>query len=140
MVVSVTLSRGALRMAANKVIVKRLASIHNLGSMDVFCTDKTGTLTEARIHLERHVNPLGQENQRVLELAYYNSFFETGLKSTLDDAILEHTEIDASGWRKIDEVQFDFERRRIGCSLTTARAGCWLSKGLPKISAAVGQL
>jgi Mg2+-importing ATPase len=58
--------------------------------MDVFCTDKTGTLTEARIHLERHLNPLGKESQRVLALAYYNSFFETGLKSPLDDAILEH--------------------------------------------------
>ncbi|WP_230369247.1 HAD-IC family P-type ATPase [Paludibacterium denitrificans] len=81
MVVSVTLSRGALRMAAHKVIVKRLASIHNLGSMDVFCTDKTGTLTEARIRLERHVAPLGQESQRVLELAYINSSFETGLRS-----------------------------------------------------------
>ena len=68
MVVSVTLSRGALRMAAHKVIVKRLAAIHNLGSMDVFCTDKTGTLTEARIHLERHLNPLGEESQRVLDL------------------------------------------------------------------------
>ena len=97
MVVSVTLSRGALRMAAKKVIVKRLSAIQNLGSMDVLCTDKTGTLTEARIHLERHVNALGQESRRVLELAYLNSFFETGLKSPLDDAILEHREIDGGG-------------------------------------------
>ena len=132
MVVSVTLSRGALRMAANKVIVKRLASIHNLGSMDVFCTDKTGTLTEARIHLERHLNPLGKESQRVLELAYYNSFFETGLKSTLDDAILEHTEIDASGWRKIDEVQFDFERRRISVLLDNGTSRMLVVKGAPE--------
>ena len=113
MVVSVTLSKGALRMAAKKVIVKRLSAIQNLGSMDVLCTDKTGTLTEARIHLERHVNGLGQESPRVLELAYLNSFFETGLKSPLDDAILEHREIDASGWQKIDECPFDFERRRV---------------------------
>ena len=132
MVVSVTLSRGAQRMAANKVIVKRLASIHNLGSMDVFCTDKTGTLTEARIHLERHLNPLGKESQRVLELAYYNSFFETGLKSTLDDAILEHTEIDASGWRKIDEVQFDFERRRISVLLDNGTSRILVVKGAPE--------
>ncbi len=120
MVVSVTLSRGAQRMAANKVIVKRLASIHNLGSMDVFCTDKTGTLTEARIHLERHMDPLGRESERVLKLAYFNSFFETGLKSPLDDAILEHQEIDAAGWRKIDEVPFDFERRQVSVLLETA--------------------
>jgi Mg2+-importing ATPase len=128
MVVSVTLSRGALRMAASKVIVKRLSSIHNLGSMDVFCTDKTGTLTEARIHLERH----GRESQRVLELAYFNSFFETGLKSPLDDAILEHTEIDVSGWRKIDEVQFDFERRRISVLLDNGANRLLVVKGAPE--------
>src|SRR5512136_2201438 len=132
MVVSVTLSRGALRMAASKVIVKRLASIHNLGSMDVFCTDKTGTLTEARIHLERHLNPLGRESQRVLELAYLNSFFETGLKSTMDDAILEHKEIDASAWKKIDEVQFDFERRRISVLLDNGATRLLVVKGAPE--------
>ena len=132
MVVSVTLSRGALRMAANKVIVKRLASIQNLGSMDVFCTDKTGTLTDARIHLERHLDPLGRESQRVLELAYFNSFFETGLKSPLDDAILEHKEIDVSIWRKIDEVQFDFERRRISVLLDNGTNRLLVIKGAPE--------
>jgi Mg2+-importing ATPase len=113
MVVTVTLSRGALRMAKKQVIVKRLASIHNLGSMDVLCTDKTGTLTEGRIRLERHLDAQGNDSAQVLQLAYLNSYFETGLKSPLDDAILEHREIDASGWRKIDEVPFDFERRRV---------------------------
>jgi P-type Mg2+ transporter len=132
MVVSVTLSRGALRMADSKVIVKRLASIHNLGSMDVFCTDKTGTLTEARIHLERHLDPLGRDSRRVLELAYLNSFYETGLKSTLDDAILEHREIDASGWKKIDEVQFDFERRRISVLLDNGMGRLLVVKGAPE--------
>ncbi|KAI3601500.1 Mg(2+) transport ATPase, P-type (plasmid) [Cupriavidus necator H850] len=132
MVVSVTLSRGALRMAASKVIVKRLASIHNLGSMDVFCTDKTGTLTEARIHLERHLDPLGRESQRVLELAYFNSFFETGLRSPLDNAILEHTEIDVSGWRKIDEVPFDFERRRVSVLLDNGTTRLLVVKGAPE--------
>ncbi|HEU0265692.1 MAG TPA: magnesium-translocating P-type ATPase, partial [Geobacterales bacterium] len=132
MVVSVTLSRGALRMAASKVIVKRLASIHNLGSMDVFCTDKTGTLTEARIHLERHLDPLGRDCQRVLELAYYNSFFETGLKSPLDDAILEHRTIEVSSWRKIDEVPFDFERRRVSVLLDNATSRLLVVKGAPE--------
>ena len=132
MVVSVTLSRGALRMAANKVIVKRLASIHNLGSMDVFCTDKTGTLTEARIHLERHMDPLGRESERVLKLAYFNSFFETGLKSPLDDAILEHQEIDAAGWHKIDEVPFDFERRRVSVLLENGTTRLLVVKGAPE--------
>ncbi len=69
-------------MAAKRVIVKQLASIQNLGSMDVLCTDKTGTLTEARIHLERHIDGLGRESKRVLELAYLNSFFETGLEKS----------------------------------------------------------
>jgi len=132
MIVSVTLSRGALRMAASKVIVKRLAAIHNLGSMDVFCTDKTGTLTEARIHLERHLDFLGRDSSRVLELAYLNSFFETGLKSPMDDAILEHSEIDASGWRKIDEVQFDFERRRISVLLDNGPIRLLIVKGAPE--------
>lgn len=113
MVVTVTLSRGAMRMAKKQVIVKRLAAIHNLGSMDVLCTDKTGTLTEGRIKLERHLDAQGNDSAQVLQLAYLNSYFETGLKSPLDDAILEHKEIDASSWRKIDEVPFDFERRRV---------------------------
>lgn len=132
MVVSVTLSRGALRMADNKVIVKRLASIHNLGSMDVFCTDKTGTLTEARIHLERSMDPLGRESARVLELAYFNSFFETGLKSPLDEAILKHREIDATGWRKIDEVPFDFERRRVSVLIEDGSTRLLVVKGAPE--------
>ncbi|MFS0758086.1 magnesium-translocating P-type ATPase [Noviherbaspirillum sp. 1P10PC] len=132
MVVSVTLARGALRMAASKVIVKRLAAIHNLGSMDVLCTDKTGTLTEARIHLERHVDPLGHDSRHVLELVYLNSFFETGLKSPLDDAILEHAEIDATSWRKIDEVPFDFERRRVSVLLDDGASRLLIVKGAPE--------
>jgi Mg2+-importing ATPase len=132
MVVSVTLARGALRMSAKKVIVKRLDSIQNLGSMDVLCTDKTGTLTEARIHLERHLDAGGKESQRVLELAYYNSFFETGLKSPLDDAILEHQEIDPKAWHKIDEVPFDFERRRVSVLLEQAGNRLLVVKGAPE--------
>lgn len=132
MIVSVTLARGAQRMASKKVIVKQLASIQNLGSMDVLCTDKTGTLTEARIHLERHIDGLGQESKRVLELAYLNSFFETGLKSPLDDAILEHKEIDVTGWRKIDEVPFDFERRRVSVLVDNGQKRMLVVKGAPE--------
>ncbi len=113
MVVSVTLARGALRMAKQRVIVRRLPAVHDLGSMDVLCTDKTGTLTEAQIRLERHLDPLGRDSARVLELAFLNSSMESGLKSPLDEAILRHTEVDVGAWRKIDEVPFDFERRRI---------------------------
>ena len=132
MIVSVTLARGALRMAAKKVVVKRLSAIQNLGSMDVLCTDKTGTLTEAHIHIERHVNGLGKESERVLKLAYLNSFFETGVKSPLDDAILEHREVDTSGWRKIDEVPFDFERRRVSVLLENGGARTLVVKGAPE--------
>jgi Mg2+-importing ATPase len=132
MVVSVTLTRGALRMAALKVIVKRLSAIQDMGAMDILCTDKTGTLTEAKIHLERHVNARGQETQRVLELAYLNSYFESGLKSPLDDAILLHREIAVSGWKKIDEVPFDFERRRVSVLVERAETRMLAVKGAPE--------
>jgi len=132
MVVSVTLARGAMRMAQKKVIVKRLESIHNLGSMDVLCTDKTGTLTEARIHLERHVDALGRDSSRVLELAYLNSFFESGLRSPMDDAILEHKEIGTAAWKKIDEVPFDFERRRVSVIVDNGQRRLLVIKGAPE--------
>ncbi len=132
MVVSVTLARGAIRMAKKKVIVKRLESIHNLGSMDVLCTDKTGTLTEARIHLERHVDALGKDSNRVLELAYLNSFFESGLRSPMDDAILEHKEIEIAAWKKIDEVPFDFERRRVSVIVDNGKKRLLVVKGAPE--------
>ncbi|QOJ22391.1 MAG: magnesium-translocating P-type ATPase [Gammaproteobacteria bacterium] len=132
MVVSVTLTRGALRMAALKVIVKRLSAIQDMGAMDILCTDKTGTLTEAKIRLERHVNAQGQETQRVLELAYLNSYFESGLKSPLDDAILLHREIAVSGWKKIDEVPFDFERRRVSVLVEHEETRILAVKGAPE--------
>jgi len=131
MVVSVTLARGALRMAKKRVIVKRLAAIQNLGSMDVLCTDKTGTLTEAKIQLERHVDARGKPSERVLELAYLNSFFETGLRSPLDEAILNHQHIDVSAWQKVDEVPFDFERRRVSVLLDDGKTRLLVVKGAP---------
>ncbi len=132
MVISVTLARGALRMAKREVVVKRLAAIENLGMMDVLCTDKTGTLTEARIQLERHVDGAGQQSERVLQLAYLNSFFETGLRSPLDEAILAHEHLDVGGWRKIDEVPFDFERRRVSVLLDDGRERLLVLKGAPE--------
>jgi Mg2+-importing ATPase len=132
MVVSVTLARGAMRMAKKKVIVKRLEAIHNLGSMDVLCTDKTGTLTEARIRLERHVDGLGRDSSRVLELAFLNSSFESGLRSPMDDAILEHSEIDITSWKKLDEVPFDFERRRVSVIVDNGQKRLLVVKGAPE--------
>ena len=123
MVMSVTLAHGARRMAAKRVVVKRLSAIEDLGSMDVLCTDKTGTLTEGKIRLEQHEDALGRESERVLELAYINSAFETGLKSPLDEAILAHSHIDISRFRKIDEVPFDFERRRVSVLAESGQDG-----------------
>ena len=99
MVVSVTLARGALRMAKERVIVKRLAAIHDLGSMDILCTDKTGTLTEARIRVTRQLSLSGAESRRALEWAWLNSHFESGLRSPLDKAILESGPFDFASWR-----------------------------------------
>ena len=113
MIVSVTLARGAMRMSEKQVIVKRLSAIHDLGSMDVLCSDKTGTLTQAKIALMRAVNLDGEESADALEAAHVNAAFETGLKSPLDDAILASGGVDLAAWSKIDEVPFDFERRRV---------------------------
>ncbi|MDE2605135.1 MAG: magnesium-translocating P-type ATPase [Burkholderiales bacterium] len=121
MVVTVSLARGALRLAREQVIVKRMSAIHNLGEMDVLCTDKTGTLTEARIRLVRNVDAGGADSDCVLENAFLNSHFESGIRTPLEDAILAHGGIDAAAWRKVDEVPFDFERRRL--SVLLARGG-----------------
>ncbi len=130
MVVSVTLSRGAIRMAERHVIVKRLASIQNLGAMDVLCTDKTGTLTEAKISLERCVDADGRDTARVLLLAFLNSVYESGLKSPLDAAILARP-VDVAAWRKVDEVPFDFERRCVSVLVDRGDARWLVVKGAP---------
>jgi len=132
MVVSVTLSRGALRLAGKGVVVKRLAAVQNLGAMDVLCTDKTGTLTEARIHLAGHMNFAGVPSTKVFELAYLNSHFETGIKSPLDTAILERPAPPLGAWRKIDEVPFDFERRRVSVLLDDGNRRVLIVKGAPE--------
>ena len=118
MIVTATLAKGAVVMSRQKVIVKRLEAIHNFGAMDVLCTDKTGTLTQDRIVLERHTNAWGEGSDHVLRLAYLNSFHQTGLKNLLDKAVLNHAEMQPetrlqTAYRKIDEVPFDFSRRRM---------------------------
>lgn len=136
MIVTLTLSRGAIRLSKKHVIVKKLSAIEDLGGMDVLCTDKTGTLTEARIRLERHVNALGEDSAEVLRLAYLNSCFESGLRSPLDDAILDHHELDApiaaENWTKVDEVPFDFERRRVSVLITRQGQRQLIVKGAPE--------
>ncbi|VVB75912.1 Copper-exporting P-type ATPase B [Candidatus Tiddalikarchaeum anstoanum] len=113
MITSINLSKGALNMKNKDVIVKRLAAIQNFGSMDVLCTDKTGTLTENRVTLVRHVNTNGDEDNKVLFYSYINSHFQTGLKSALDEAIIEHKQINIDDYKKIDEIPFDFKRKRV---------------------------
>jgi len=133
MIVTVALTRGAQRMASAKVIVKRLSAIHDLGQMDVLCTDKTGTLTEARIALVAHPGIDGKDNARVAELAAVNAQFETGLKSPLDEALLAHLAgHPAEGWTKLDERPFDFERRRVSVLAEKAGGRIEIVKGAPE--------
>jgi len=121
MIVSVNLSKGALAMSKRGVIVKRLVSIHNFGSMDVLCTDKTGTLTENKITLVLHVDMEGKDNEKVLLYSFLNSFYQTGLKSPLDEAILRYRDIDVKNYRKIDEVPFDFTRKQVSAVVEHGR-------------------
>ena len=118
MIVTVNLSKGALAMARKKVIVKRLNAIQNFGAMDVLCTDKTGTLTQGKIVLEKHLDVHGDPSEKVLQYGYLNSYHHTGLKNLLDQAILDHEELREhlkadEKYRKIDEIPFDFVRRRM---------------------------
>jgi Mg2+-importing ATPase len=118
MIVTTNLAKGAVTMARHKTIVKRLNAIQNFGAMDVLCTDKTGTLTQDKIVLEQHINVVGEEDEEVLALAYLNSFYQTGLKNLLDVAVLEHGELKAElaidkSYAKVDEIPFDFTRRRM---------------------------
>jgi P-type Mg2+ transporter len=118
MIVTVNLSKGAISMSKKKVIVKRLNSIQNFGAMDVLCTDKTGTITEGRIVLEKHLDVKGNPSQRVLDYGYMNSYYQTGLRNLMDEAILAHGDLNDSLqvdelYHKIDELPFDFQRRRM---------------------------
>jgi Mg2+-importing ATPase len=122
MIVTVNLAKGAIAMSRRKVIVKRLNSIQNFGAMNVLCTDKTGTLTQDRIILKRCLDIRGDDSDRVLEYAYLNSFHQSGLKNLLDVAVLQHVELAAglkvqARFQKIDEMPFDFERRRMSVVL-----------------------
>ncbi|KNB54174.1 magnesium ABC transporter ATPase [Streptomyces caatingaensis] len=126
MVVTTNLARGAVAMAKRKVVVKRLNAIQNLGAMDVLCTDKTGTLTEDRIVLDRYLDVHGREDAEVLEYAYLNSHFQTGLRNLMDQAVVdrvlaaEEIVVDAR-FTMVDEIPFDFARRRM--SVVLARNG-----------------
>jgi Mg2+-importing ATPase len=132
MIISVNLSKGAIAMARKGVIIKRLAAIQNFGSMDVLCADKTGTLTENRIKLVLHVDINGEENEKLLLYSYLNSYFQTGLKSPLDEAVLKFRDIDVKDYRKIDEVPFDFVRKRLSIVVEFQNQRFMITKGAPE--------
>lgn len=118
MIVTANLAKGSVAMANQKVVVKRLNAIQNFGAMDVLCTDKTGTLTQDKIILERHIDLHGYESHEPLQYGYLNSYYQTGLKNLLDVAVLEHVELNtklrpSEGYTKVDEIPFDFVRRRM---------------------------
>jgi P-type Mg2+ transporter len=149
MITTVTLGNGAVRMARHKVIVKHLAAIQNFGSMDVLCSDKTGTLTSGDTALDQHLDPFGNPAERVFLLAYLNSFYETGVENAvnaalrkaganpLDVAILAHDHPDVKPYRKLDEIPFDFERRRLSVVIETGGERLMITKGAPESVLAV---
>ncbi|MDE3091513.1 MAG: HAD-IC family P-type ATPase, partial [Chloroflexota bacterium] len=145
MITTVTLGEGAVHMSRRKVIVKNLASIQNFGSMDVLCSDKTGTLTSGDMALDQHLDPAGKSSERVFLFAYLNSYHETGVKdptdaailhrgnvNPLDTAILMHDHPDVKAYRKIDEIPFDFERRRISIVIGKDSERVLIVKGAPE--------
>jgi len=132
MIITVNLSKGAIAMSKKGVIVKRLASIENFGSMNILCTDKTGTLTENKIKLVLHVDIEGNDDEKVLLHSYLNSYYQTGLKSPLDEAILAYKNIDVKCYQKIDEVPFDFVRRRVSVVVECEGQRFFIAKGAPE--------
>ncbi len=134
MLVTVNLAKGAMTMSRKKVIVKRLDAIQNIGAMDVLCTDKTGTLTQDHIILEKYVDLRGEPSDRVLDFAYLNSHYQSGLKNLLDVAVLKYAEVHdklhAQGlYQKVDEIPFDFQRRRMSVVLARGEEHLLICKG-----------
>jgi Mg2+-importing ATPase len=131
-ITTVTLSVGAERMAKQKVIVKYLESIENFGSIDTFCSDKTGTLTSGETQLEGHLDLSNQTSDHVLLFGNLNSSYETGIKSPLDQALLQYGKVDSSGYSKVGEIPFDFERRRLSVIVQHGDELLLITKGAPE--------
>jgi P-type Mg2+ transporter len=131
-ILSINLSRGATAMSKRGVIVKRLSAIQNFGSMDVLCSDKTGTLTENKVTVIRHVDIEGRDSEKVLLYSILNSRHQTGLRSPLDEAILKHEEINTEAYHKIDEIPFDFIRKRLSIVVNCGQDHFLITKGAPE--------
>jgi len=134
MIVTVNLSRGAVNLSRQKVIVKHLNAIQNLGAMDVLCMDKTGTLTEGRVVLEKYLDISGKENKLVLDYAFINSYYQTGLTNLMDTAILKHKEVEKAigikkNYQQVDELPFDFQRRRMSVVVEKENQHLLICKG-----------
>jgi Mg2+-importing ATPase len=132
MILSLNLSKGSIAMAEKGAIVKHPESIQNFGSMDILCTDKTGTLTKNEIALVRHLDTEGNDSENVLVYSYINSYFDSGLKSPLNEAILKFRHIDIDVYRKIDEIPFDFLRKRVSVIVSTGARYLIIAKGAPE--------
>jgi len=132
MITSVTLAKGAVAMARKNVIVKHLSSIQNLGSLDVLCSDKTGTLTIGTMLFDRSLDAFGDPSSRPLELGFLNSKFETGIRSPLDDAIARQNPQNVEGYTKCDEIPFDFERKRLSVVVERQSQRVLVTKGAPE--------
>jgi Mg2+-importing ATPase len=128
-IISINLAVGAVNMARRKVIVKQLASIENLGSMNVLCADKTGTLTEGTVKLREAIDAVGTPNEKALFYAYLNSFYETGFTNPIDEAIRTHCQFDLTDYRKVDEVPYDFLRKRLSILVVKDEAHLMITKG-----------
>jgi len=129
MIITVTLAQGARRMTKKKVLVKQLAAIEDFGSIDILCSDKTGTLTEGEILLDRHVDVQGKDDDNVLRMIYLNSYFEAGIKSPLDAAILKHEHPAIVEYEKVDEIPFDFNRKRLSVVVRHGDEHLLITKG-----------
>jgi Mg2+-importing ATPase len=140
MILSINLARGAAAMSRKGVIVKRLASIQNFGSMDVLCADKTGTLTENRVTVILHVDVEGKDSEKVFIYSLLNSRYQTGLKNALDEAILRYRDVNTDRYQRIDEIPFDFVRRRLSVVVGEERETILITKGAPEeISGVISQ-
>ena len=128
-IISINLAHGAKRMAQQKVIVKRLASIENFGSMNVICSDKTGTLTEGIVHLQSALDVEGTPSDQVLLYAYLNAFYETGFTNPIDEAIRTHRKFDLAGYQKQDEIPYDFLRKRLSILVSHDDTHLMVTKG-----------
>ena len=145
MITTVTLANGAVKMAKRKVIVKQLAAMQNFGSIDILCSDKTGTLTTGEMVLDRHLDPCGQPSEKVFTYTYVNSYFDTGINNPhtdaalrkgganpLDVAVLRYKDLDVEGFKKLDEIPFDFERRMVSMVVSTDGKRLLITKGAPE--------